>query len=946
MTNLNKKSSGVNFEEYMKTHTASKGEPITHTRIGDKEKNIYGGAYQIGSAEWSEFMRIYYQQVFINAKLEYLTEKQLIENGPIMIDIDLRYDKSITKRQHTPSHIMDAVMLYADKIEEMVEIDEIKKGTKIDVFVMEKSDVNILEDKTKDGIHIIIGIKMHKAQQVMLREKVKEDIINMWDDLPITNTWDDVLDDGITRGFVNWQLYGSRKPGHQAYLLKIHYQLSRNNGSWEIEEKKIADFSVEKNIEKLSARYMDHPEFELKEEFKEKFEKTKETLNKKNTSSQPNGGNTNKGKYTLKSSTALTSKKLKFGNNDSIYDDIDSQEKIDEYVLEVLNELDASNYRLKETHDYVMSLPKSYYGPGSYNKWIRVGWALANTSPKMFFTWVKFSSQENCRDSLKDSNGKFNWSCIKELYNIWCGFAFDNPDGLTQRSIMYWSKNDNPEKYEEIRKDTIDFFVNITIKDTTEFDIAQVLYHKYKDNFICVSIKRDIWYEYINNRWVEIDSGSSLRKHISIELYNIYNTKMQEITESVANTPAEDIKEILKSNCKKAGEISLSLKKTVWKNNIMREARELFYDKDFMEKLDQNPNLLCFNNYVVDFKNKIHRRGQPDDYISKCTNIDYVPYNEAIMSRIFNEIAQFMKELFPAKELHDYMWQHLASCLIGTNKNQTFNIYYGGGRNGKSKLTELMTKALGTYKATVPITLITQKRNSIGSTSSEIVQLMGVRYAVMQEPSKGDRINEGIMKEITGGDPIQGRALFKDTVTFTPQFKLVVCTNELFEDMSTDDGTWRRIRICDYQSKFLEKPYEDEKFPKSEYPYQFPLDKDIDKKFESWAPVFIAYLVKMSYELQGNVVDCRMVLSSSEKYRDGQDYLAEFSKDKLRIKEGEKIKKVVLVEEFKKWYKANYGQYNIPKGKEVHDYMDRKYGAFKLGGWNNVGLVLDDEDDE
>ena len=126
------------------------------------------------------------------------------------------------------------------------------------------------------------------------------------------------------------------------------------------------------------------------------------------------------------------------------------------------------------------------------------------------------------------------------------------------------------------------------------------------------------------------------------------------------------------------------------------------------------------------------------------------------------------------------MWEHLASCLIGTNKNQTFNIYYGGGRNGKSKLTELMSRALGQYKATVPITLITQKRNTIGSTSSEIVQLQGVRYAVMQEPSKGDRINEGIMKEITGGDPIQGRALFKDTVTFMPQFKLVVCTNELF----------------------------------------------------------------------------------------------------------------------------------------------------------------------
>ena len=146
------------------------------------------------------------------------------------------------------------------------------------------------------------------------------------------------------------------------------------------------------------------------------------------------------------------------------------------------------------------------------------------------------------------------------------------------------------------------------------------------------------------------------------------------------------------------------------------------------------------------------------------------------------------------------MWDHLASTLIGTIENQTFNIYTGTGRNGKSKLVELMALVLGDYKGTVPITLITQKRNSIGGTSSEVVQLMGTRYAVMQEPSKGDKINEGIMKEITGGDPIQGRALFKDNITFTPQFKLAVCTNTLFDINSNDEGTWRRIRVVDFQA--------------------------------------------------------------------------------------------------------------------------------------------------
>ena len=194
-----------------------------------------------------------------------------------------------------------------------------------------------------------------------------------------------------------------------------------------------------------------------------------------------------------------------------------------------------------------------------------------------------------------------------------------------------------------------------------------------------------------------------------------------------------------------------------------------------------------------------------------------------------------------------------------------------------------MSKCLGDYKGMMPITLITQKRNSIGSTSSEIVQLMGTRYAVMQEPSKGDKINEGIMKEITGGDPIQGRALFKDNVTFVPQFKLVVCTNTLFDIKSNDDGTWRRIRVCDFMSKFLENPYMDEEISKENYPYQYKIDKNIDQKFDIWAPVLMSMLVDISYKNQGNVSDCKIVVGSSDQYR-RSNYLTEFIKDKIKIK--------------------------------------------------------------
>jgi P4 family phage/plasmid primase-like protien len=428
-------------------------------------------------------------------------------------------------------------------------------------------------------------------------------------------------------------------------------------------------------------------------------------------------------------------------------------------------------------------------------------------------------------------------------------------------------------------------------------------------------------------------------------MHHEYVIKIHEFTNKLdqIDPDQESLHENIRKQTHKLTEIAMLLKKTQWKNNIMKEAKELFYDPEFINKLDQNPYLLCFNNYVIDFKHNTHRIGQPDDYISKSTNIDFVKLTKKHNNTVA-EIEKFIEELFPVEELRTYMWQHLASVLIGTTENQTFNIYTGSGRNGKSCLVDLMSKCLGDYKGTVPITLITQKRNSIGSTSSEIVQLMGTRYAVMQEPSKGDKINEGIMKEITGGDPIQGRALWKDTVTFIPQFKLVVCTNTLFDIKSNDDGTWRRIRVCDFQSKFLESPNEDDNFPKDEFAYQYKLDKKINKKFDVWAPVFMSILINKAYKLQGNVSDCDMVFASSKEYREGQDYIAEFIKDKVIKKADSKIKKTELLFEFRAWYSANYGR-GIPKGKELYDIMNKKYGRYK-NGWQNVSILYDDENED
>lgn len=912
------------FEEYLKSfNRVNKETPITHTRIGDKELNVYGGAYTIGEDKVDKFYEVYYEHAFIKKKQEYLTEVQLIEDGPILVDLDLHYDTSIDARQHTKNHITDLVLLYADEISKLLNIN---KDCRIPIFIFEKPNVNMLDIKTKDGIHMIIGIKMHKALQVMLRERIKSEISSMWDDLPIINTWDGVLDEGISKGHTNWQLFGSRKPGHKAYELTGLYYIASdvNTGEWEVEAGDVTKFDIKRNFKLLTAQYKGHIGFEVNANVKDDYENALANFNKK-----PKKTGSRK-KIIIKTISE---------KNGFEITDITSHEMLDQKVDELFADIRPIDYELKETHQFVMILPESFYGPGSYDKWLRVGWALKNTSDLLFLSWLKFSSQSS----------EFTFDMIPELYERWQTFEVKNEDCLTNRSIMYWAKNNSPPAvYNSVRKATIEYFINLTIQTSTECDFANVLFNIFKDSFVCASIKDALWYEYKGQKWMAIDSGTELRKLISKDMHDIYCQRSAETVEKLQTLDQSDqrYEEVRKQN-NKLSDICVLLKKTSWKNNIMREAQELFYDREFLDKLDQNPYLLCFNNGVVDFKQCVFRRGQPDDYISMCTNIDYCEINKNPKSqKILVEIEDFMNQLFPNLNVRKYMWEHLASCLIGTNENQTFNIYTGSGANGKSKLVDLMTKCLGDYKGTVPLSLITQKRTSIGSTSDEVAQLKGTRMAVMQEPSKGDKINEGIMKEITGGDPIQGRALYKNSITFIPQFNLIVTTNTLFDIRSNDDGTWRRIRLCDFASKFVEEPYSDEmKFPREHYPYQFKIDKKLDSKFPEWAPVFIAKLVEIGFKTKGIVNDCTEVLAASDRYRNGQDYLSEFAKEKImRIKSG-KIIKSELMEEFKKWYTLSYGRGNIPQAKELHDFMDKRFGSYKKG-WHNIAIIYDENDGE
>jgi len=889
------------LNDFLRQYKSGEGDVITHTRIGDG-KTIYGGKYSIPADKVALFNKLYHRDVFVKNKPEYLTEVQLkSDNSPLLVDLDFRYDTSVTVRKHCDEHIHDIISVYADSINKVTDIPG-----EFRIYAMQKDNVNIQESVTKDGIHLIIGVSCDNYVQQLIREEVLKNIDFVLEDLSLKNDAESVLDSGISIGHTNWQLYGSRKPSNEEYKLHKTYICtldSENDICIDVEENSKDNLEL-MNI--ISARNSKFLRVNLKETYTNQYDEIK---SKKTYTKRPH-----------KKLQKITTEGFNFDVSD-----IKTRETLEQLVKKLLSELSIEEFNLNETHNFLMSLPDKYYN--DYDKWIRCGWALHNTNFKMFISWMYFSSQSD----------KFNYDDIEGYYKDWQAMK---GDGYTERSIMYWAREENPLEYSRVREETIDHYIEITESKATEWDIAQVLYQLYKDEYRCASLKFKIWYHFKDHRWREIDSGTTLRYNISKTLSRIYADKSNNclcIASEMSDVDPEKQEKFRKRGANYC-EISSNLKRTSFKQNIMKEAAEIFFeaDPDFSKYLDTKRYLLCFNNGVWDFEENIFRDGRPDDYLSLSTHINYYPNlpDDNKHLTIKNEINDFMAKLFPIEELRRYMWEHLASTLIGKNKSQTFNIYNGCGRNGKSKLVDLMTIILGDYKGVVPITIVTQKRNNIGALSPEIAALKGIRYAVMQEPSKGDRLNDGVMKELTGEDPVQGRALYKDSVTFIPQFKLVVCTNNLFDIKSNDDGTWRRIRLCEFLSKFVKEPQ-----PCEESPYEYEVDQDIGVKFESWKYVFMDMLVQIAVKKNGLVEDCDMVLQASNEYRKGQDYLMEFLIEKIeKCDEPDvKIKKTEVYSEFKIWYQESYGK-SIPKGKELYDFLDKKLGKNNLSGWNGYRI--------
>jgi len=907
---------------------------IKHTHT-----SIAGGSYYIDSDDLEQFYKTYMDDVFKKKHIGHLTERQLEENGPIAIDFDFRYNTDVNKRLHTKDDIQDIIITYLEKLKE--HIFHFNENEDIPIYVFEKSNINIVKknDNTiiKDGIHIIIGLACDRRIQLLLRELVLKDMSDILEELPFTNSIEDVIDLSVTKGGSNWQLFGSSKPEHQAYDITHYYNYYLNStGDFEcIEEGDLDKFK--NNIEyfkKISVRYEDNLKLDLKAKIKEDLK---------------NDNNASRAEIRLTSS--------KENCNISNITSLEQLKKINDRIIDVDVNM-TNNQKLKETYNYLMIINDPVYFH-DYNGWIEIGWALKNTDERLFLSWMLFSAKSD----------KFNIRDMDDYYNIWTDMRLGEKC-FTYKSIIYWAKccyagkKDNENEYLKLQKTSVDHFVTAAIKSTgKDFDIASILHCCYKDEYLLADHKNNIWFKYKKNKFNKVDGTPEILMIISKNIYDLFQQKMidtinilhhhpsNESYTTKMNAPGATRKNVILTSEEKdyqttedkvciLNKLCGFCKDEGHKGAILKSCKQLFYDPDFIKESDQNTHLLCFDNGVYDFKEKLFRNGIPDDKITLSCNYDYIPIQEVKTSykKEEKEIKEFFKQIYPLEELNTYMWNLLSSLLIGGNMNQAFYIFIGKGSNGKSMVTNLLEYVMGDYYGSLPATYITSERQKIGSTSSEIVALKGARVAIVNEPSKGATLNDGVMKEMTGGtDKMSARGLYESAITFIPQFKPIVCTNCLYDIKTNDGGTWRRLQKIDHLAYFADTP-------DTSKPYQFKKDKVVSSKFDKWKGVLMSLLVDIVKDTQGKFEPCDMVKASSEQYRNQQDLVSDFMNSRIIVEQGSKIsRKKELQQEFKMFMEDVHGK-KAPKAQELYDAMDNKYGDFNKG-WHNIRLIYEDDDD-
>jgi len=423
---------------------------------------------------------------------------------------------------------------------------------------------------------------------------------------------------------------------------------------------------------------------------------------------------------------------------------------------------DNSNELYKKFILYCLSKERAT----NYTDWINVGFALKN--------------------GLNNDDGielfdLFSQKCIEKYDKInvekyWNNIKISKDKKYTIRSLYYWSKKDNKEKFIELLKED-KYYKNIGDK-LNETDIVRYIKKIEPNNFIW---SNNILYCYDGVKW---NIGElEMHKFIGTILYEHYLDLI--ITYKIEDKEFPILKKVINR-----------FKTLSFKKDLVLTSKEVFTNNKI--EFDMKGELIGFDNGVYDLKNDIFRNYHYDDYITFTTGHNF--YEKCDIKKK-DELKEFIKSFMPDDEIRKLYMEILATGLEGkTLKN--FIIFNGKGGNGKSIMDEYMGFLLGDYAyIDCPSALLTEKQNSNANPAK--FKLNKKRFVCVKEPNEDMPFQNAIIKELTGGSRTSGRNLHSNNCDINLHLTLIVEANKVpILSAEPTDGELRRYIDLLFPYKF------------------------------------------------------------------------------------------------------------------------------------------------
>lgn len=317
---------------------------------------------------------------------------------------------------------------------------------------------------------------------------------------------------------------------------------------------------------------------------------------------------------------------------------------------------------------------------------------------------------------------------------------------------------------------------------------------------------------------------------------------------------------------------------------------------------DKDPFALNMNNGVLDLKSRTLRKHSSQDRFLKI-----IPYDFDSAATCPRWI-KFLNETYGGdQDLIAYFQRVVGRALTGDNSDKAFFFMFGPeGDNGKSKILEVLRALLGEYSYHADISTFLKSRNEKG-VREDLVPFYGMRVITSTEPEEGTRFELGLIKIITGGDPINCRELYGKHIVFTPTCKLFFAANNRPAIVDRSEAAWSRVHVIPH----------DISVPKDKQ------DKQLGGKLKLELPGILNWALeglKKYFEIGGLSPPARVV-NAVKDYRIENDTVKQFLDEVCTFKSTNSMPGPELYNSYKE-YCLNFGRKPLGLGKFNKSMLD------------------------